>query len=367
MMQVEAPSKVNVRLVETKFWEALVNRDSSAEGKFVYAVKTTGVYCRPSCPSRLPNRDNVLFFKTPLEAEKLGFRACKRCRPNSASKQEQQAEVVAKICKQIQESDVPLTLDTMAQSAGLSPHHFLRVFKKIVGLTPKQFAIAHRTKQVRKQLHENATVTQAIYEAGFETTSNFYDQSDSFLGMKPSQYQQGAGGITIRYTVQSCWLGLLLIAATTKGICSIAFGDSDIELTSKLRADFSKAQFIENDQEFDSWVAEVLKLIESPHQLHELPLDIQGTAFQQIVWHALRKIKPGTTVSYADMAKKIGNSNAVRAIANACATNQIAVAIPCHRVIGSDGSLKGYRWGPDRKKRLLAKEAEFSEKEIKES
>jgi AraC family transcriptional regulator, regulatory protein of adaptative response / methylated-DNA-[protein]-cysteine methyltransferase len=249
----------------------------------------------------------------------------------------------------------------MAQIAGLSSYHFHRVFKQIVGITPKQYAIAHRAKRVRqglqkKSLQENS-VTQAIYEAGFETSSNFYDQSISLLGMTPSQYQQGASGIEIRYTVQPCWLGWVLVAATPKGICAIAFGDHAETLTTQLRADFPKAQFCESDRAFEHWVGQVLSLIETPQAAFDLPLDIQGTAFQQQVWKLLQMIEPGTTLSYAEVAKRIGKPKAVRAVANACATNRIAVAIPCHRVVGSDGSLRGYRWGCDRKQALLEKEA----------
>jgi AraC family transcriptional regulator of adaptative response/methylated-DNA-[protein]-cysteine methyltransferase len=356
-MMMTIMSEPTASATEAERWMAIAHRDPSADGKFFYAVKTTGVYCRPTCASRQPKRENVRFFDDGAAAEAAGFRRCKRCNPRSMSPQQQQAEIIAAVCEHIEAADTPLSLDAMAQMAGLSAYHFHRVFKAIVGVTPKQYATAQRAKRVRQHLQEDDTVTQAIYDAGFETSSAFYEQSTSLLGMTPSQYQQGAIGVAIRYTVQPCWLGWVLVAATPKGICAIAFGDSVEALTMQLQADFPKAQFCEGDWAFEGWVKQVLYLLEAPQQTVDLPLDIQGTAFQQQVWQALRTIAPGTTVSYRDVAKSIGNPQAVRAVANACANNHIAVAIPCHRVVGSDGSLKGYRWGRDRKQALLTKEA----------
>lgn len=343
-------------LTDSKCWDAIVRRLPGDDATFFYAVKTTGVYCRPTCSSRQPKRENVLFFDSCAEAEAAGFRPCKRCNPCSVSPQQQQAERIANVCKQIEASDTLLSLDKMAQVAGLSLYHFHRVFKEVVGITPKQYVAAYRAKRVRQHLQESDTVTQAIYEAGFETSSNFYDQSTSLLGMTPSQYQRGAHGIEIQHTVQPCWLGWVLVAATPKGICAIAFGDTPEILTAQLQIDFPKAQFCESNPEFERWVEQVLSLIEAPQHPVELPLDIQGTVFQQQVWQVLRDIAPGTTLNYAEVAQRIGNPKAVRAVANACASNHIAVAIPCHRVIGSDGRLKDYRWGRDRKQALLDKE-----------
>lgn len=357
VMMMTTMSETKAGTTEAERWAAIAHRDSSADSKFFYAVKTTGIYCRPTCASRQPKRENVRFFDDGAAAEAAGFRPCKRCSPRSTSPQQQQAEIIAAVCKQIEAADTPLSLDTMAQMAGLSAYHFHRVFKDVVGVTPKQYAIAQRARRVRQHLQEDNTVTQAIYNAGFETSSTFYEQSASLLGMTPSQYQQGASGVAIRYTVQPCWLGWVLVAATPKGICAIAFGDTVEVLTTQLRADFPKAQFCEGDRAFEGWVEQVLHLLEAPQQAVDLPLDIQGTAFQQQVWQALRTIAPGTTVSYGDVAKSIGKPQAVRAVANACANNHIAVAIPCHRVVGSDGSLRGYRWGRDRKQALLSKEA----------
>ncbi|BAZ52783.1 methylated-DNA--protein-cysteine methyltransferase [Nostoc sp. NIES-4103] len=338
-------------------WEALVQRNPQADGGFIYAVQTTGVYCRPTCPSRLPKQKNVVFFECCAHAEKAGFRPCKRCQPHALSVDQQQIETIAHICKLIEQSQKPLSLQKLAQIAGLSQYHFHRLFKKMVGVTPKEYANAHRGKRIREELQQGSSVTEAIYNAGFETSSSFYEKSTMMLGMTPSKYQQGADGIEIRFAVKRSWLGWVLVAATTKGICAIHLGDTEEVLIEQLQNQFPNAQLSESDSTFEDWIEQVIAFIEMPQQGLNLPLDIQGTAFQQRVWRTLQDIPPGSTASYAQIAQQIGNPKAVRAVARACATNQLAIAIPCHRVVGSDNTLKGYRWGCDRKRALLEREA----------
>jgi AraC family transcriptional regulator, regulatory protein of adaptative response / methylated-DNA-[protein]-cysteine methyltransferase len=348
---------MNFGLIESDRWQAIVQRSPNSDGTFFYGVKTTGIYCRPICSSRQPKQANVVFFDNFNEAEAAGFRPCKRCSPRSISPQQQQSEIIAKVCQQIAESDKPLSLAAMAQIAGLSSHHFHRVFKEIVGVTPKQYVSTQRANRVRQQLQENNTVTQAIYEAGFETSSSFYDKSTTLLGMTPTEYQQGAKGLEIQFAVKPIWLGWVVVAMTARGICAIGLGDTAEVVTAQLQQQFPHAQIRESDPEFDDWIDRTIAFIETPQLGLDLPLDIQGTAFQQRVWQALQQIPPGTTASYSEIAQQIGNPQAVRAVARACATNQIAVAIPCHRVVGSDGSLKGYRWGGNRKRNLIEREA----------
>lgn len=343
-------------LSDVQRWQALLDRNPNADGMFLYAVQTTGVYCRPICASRLPNRHNVTFFATCDEAEKAGFRPCKRCQPSTVSPHTEQVEAIARICKRIEAE--PMSLQAMADLTGLSQYHFHRLFKKVVGITPKQYAIAHRANRVRQELNQETTVTQAIYEAGFESSSSFYDQATAILGMTPTNYRQGANGVEIRFVTKPCWLGWLLVAATAQGICAIAFDDTPEALTTQLQNQFPNAEFQEHDPTFESWVEQVLTFVEAPQQGLNLPLDIQGTAFQQQVWQALQNIPAGSTASYAEVARQIGNPKAVRAVARACATNPLAVAIPCHRVVSSDGGLSGYRWGSDRKRALLEREAQ---------
>jgi AraC family transcriptional regulator, regulatory protein of adaptative response / methylated-DNA-[protein]-cysteine methyltransferase len=363
--ECETMSKMNSFMTEAERWDAVVKSDPRADGAFLYAVKTTGIYCRSGCSSRLPNQKNVTFFQTCVEAEQAGFRPCKRCQPNTVSPREQQTEVIAQMCKRIEQSvevgasiAKPMALQDMAEIAGLSPYHFHRLFKQIVGVTPKAYAVAHRAKRAREELQEGISVTQAIYSAGFETSSSFYDKSTRMLGMTPTEYQQGARGIEIQFAVKPVWLGWVLVAATSKGICTISLGDTAEALTAQLKNQFPHAQILESDPTFENWIEQILALIETPQRGLNLPLDIQGTAFQQRVWQALQTIAPGNTASYSTIAQQIGNPKAVRAVARACASNQLAVAVPCHRVVGSDGSLRGYRWGNDRKRALLEREAE---------
>lgn len=337
-------------------WKALATR-SLAVNDFFYGVKTTRIYCRPTCASRLPKPENVQFFESCAAAEAAGFRACKRCQPDARSPQQQQADRIAAICREIDASDASIPLKDLAARAGLSPFHFQRVFKAIVGMTPKQYAVAKRASKVRQTLTTSHSVTEAVYEAGFGTGSSFYREATEMLGMQPRTYRKGADGVTIRYAVKPCDLGWVLVAATDRGICAIEFGDDSESAIQPFQARFPNATLEANDPEFDRWVEGVIALIHTPQQNLDLPLDIQGTVFQQQVWQALRAIPPGQTVSYSQIAERLGKPKAVRAVASACAANQLAVAIPCHRVIGSRGALTGYRWGVHRKQALLQREA----------
>jgi len=338
-------------------WDAVCTRDRSADGAFYYAVRTTGIYCRPSCASRTPRRDNVEFHASPAAAEAAGFRPCKRCKPNAQGVVERQAAVVASACRMIEQAEELPSLDALARAAGLSPFHFHRVFKAVAGVTPKAFADAHRGGRVRDELKRADTVTEAIYGAGFNSNARFYESSAKLLGMTPSAFRAGGVGATIRFAVGECSLGSILVAATEKGVCAIQFGDDPDTLARNLQDAFPKAKLVGGDKAFEQLVAKVVGFVEMPRRGLDLPLHVRGTAFQQNVWRALRKIRPGATASYAEIATKIGEPKAVRAVAQACGANPVAVAIPCHRVVRRDGALSGYRWGVERKRALLEKEA----------
>jgi AraC family transcriptional regulator of adaptative response/methylated-DNA-[protein]-cysteine methyltransferase len=338
-------------------WEAVCRRDRAADGALYYAVRTTGVYCRPSCSSRQPRRENVEFHATPAAAEAAGFRPCKRCKPTAQGLAERHAAVVAKACRLIEQAEELPSLDDLARGAGLSPFHFHRVFRSVTGVTPKAYADAHRGRRVRDELKSAGTVTEAIYGAGFNSNARFYESSDDLLGMTPSEFRDDGAGATIRFAVGECSLGSILVAATDKGVCAIQFGDDPDALVRNLQDAFSKAKLVGGDAAFEQLVAKVVGFIEAPQHGLDLPLHVRGTAFQQKVWRALRKIRPGTTASYAAIAERIGEPKAVRAVAQACGANPVAVAIPCHRVVRRDGALSGYRWGVERKRALLEKEA----------
>ena len=338
-------------------WAAVTRRDAAADDHFYYAVSTTGVYCRPSCAARLPRREHVQFYATRAEAEQAGFRPCKRCRPDEAPRAERQAAAIAKACRLIEQSaDLP-GLDALAEAAGMSRFYFHRVFKEVTGLTPKAYAAAHRASRVRDELTRSSTVTEAIYEAGFQSSGRFYAASSQMLGMKPSDFRKGGAGASIRFAVGECSLGSILVAASEKGICAILLGDDAEALTRDLQDRFPKADLIGGDAEFERWVARVVGFVEAPRVGLELPLDIRGTTFQRRVWRALSEVPAGSTASYADIAKRLGVPKSVRAVAQACAANTLAVAIPCHRVVRTDGGLSGYRWGVERKRALLDREA----------
>lgn len=336
-------------------WAAVVARDPQA--KFYYSVKTTGVYCRPSCSARLPRPENVQFYSTCEDAEKAGFRPCKRCKPNQVSPAEQHAEKIVAACRLIESSETLPSLELLAQHVGLSTYHFHRVFKAATGLTPKRYAAAHRHNLVRKSLSKSDTVTRAIYDAGYSSNSRFYGVSNQVLGMTPSNYRAGGTQMDIRFAVGECSLGSILVAQSSRGICAIFLGDDPDSLLRELQDQFPKTNLIGGDAGFERLVAKVVGFVEAPALGLDLPLDIRGTAFQKRVWHALRKMPAGSTASYTDVAELIGSPNSVRAVAQACGANALAVAIPCHRVIRNDGTLSGYRWGVDRKRALLKKEA----------
>ena len=339
-------------------WARVLARDASADGQFVYAVKTTGVYCQPSSPSRLPRPENVEFFDTPAEAEAAGYRPSRRVSPDQSTVRAQQTALVAAACRRIEAADTPPTLDALAQDAGLSPYHFHRLFKSVTGLTPKAYADAHRARKLRAQLGRGSTVTEAIYDAGFNASSRFYEASDNVLGMTASRYRAGGAQTTIRFAVGECSLGSILVAQSDRGICAILMGDDPDALVRDLQDTFRKAELIGGDAGFEDLVAKVVGFVEAPSIGLDLPLDVRGTAFQERVWQALREVPPGSTTSYTEIAARIGAPRAIRAVAQACAANHIAVAIPCHRVIRRDGNTSGYRWGVERKRALLEREAQ---------
>jgi AraC family transcriptional regulator, regulatory protein of adaptative response / methylated-DNA-[protein]-cysteine methyltransferase len=337
-------------------WDAIVSKDKRADGQFYFSVRTTGVYCRPSCPARLARRENVAFHLSREAAEAAGFRACKRCRPREASQSERDAALIARACSLIEKSDQPLRLATLAAASGLSPFHFHRVFKAATGVTPKAYADAHRADRVRKALPSSRTITDAIYDAGFNSNGRFYASSAQVLGMTPGRYRAGGERVQIRFAIGECSLGSILVAATDKGVCAILMGSDPDALVRQLQDRFAKAEFIGGDAKFEALVAKVIGFVEQPRLGLDLPLDVRGTAFQQRVWRALRQIGAGETASYGEIAARIGSPKSIRAVAQACAANLIAVAIPCHRVIRTDGRLSGYRWGVQRKRALLERE-----------
>ena len=339
-------------------WQAVTTRDAAADGAFVYGVRTTGVYCRPSANGRLPRRDNVEFFDTPAAAEAAGYRASRRARADRTAAASERAALVAEACRLIDGAETPPSLDALAAHASLSPHHFHRVFKAETGLTPKVYAAAQRAQRLRDALQQGAgTVTDAIYDAGFGSNSRFYAGADQMLGMLPRAYQTGGAGAVIRFALGDCALGAILVARSQLGLCAILLGDEPDQLLRDLQDQFPKAELVGGNAEFEHLVAQVVGFIEAPHLGLNLPLDVRGTAFQQRVWQALGSIPPGSTASYAEIAERIGAPKAVRAVAQACGANALAVAIPCHRVVRRDGDISGYRWGVARKRELLRREA----------
>ncbi len=338
-------------------WDALGRRDRAADGQFIYAVVTTGVYCRPSCPARRPNIANVRYFPSAADARAAGFRACKRCRPDAEPGPAPRAEAIAQAMRLIEEqAGERVDFAEIGAAAGFSRHHFHRAFKVETGMTPGAYVKAVRARRAVAAIESGQSVTAAIYEAGYGSSSRFYETGTDGLGLKPSEFGKGGAGARIRFAVGQCWLGAILVAATERGLCMLALGDDADALVRDLQNRFPKAELMGGDPSFDETVAQVVGFVETPHRTLNLPLDVKGTAFQLKVWEALRRIPLGQTATYADIAARIGHPGATRAVANACAGNPVAVAIPCHRVVRTDGSLSGYRWGVARKAALLDRE-----------
>lgn len=339
-------------------WQAVLEHDRAYDGQFVYAVRSTGVYCRPACPSRRPQRDGVTFFAGPAEAAAAGYRACRRCQPDRATPDEPNLALMQGICRYLAEPhDRMPTLNELGEKFGLSPHHLQRTFKRIVGVSPRQYAAEQRLARFKGELKGGKTVTDALYEAGFQSSSTAYGDAAAQLGMTPVRYQRGGYSAQIAYTIAPCALGWLLLAATEKGICAVRLGDSEPELVQTLAAEFQTAVIGRGDAELGTWLSALLAYLDGREPHLDLPLDVRATAFQRRVWEALRAIPYGSTRSYRDVASAIGQPTATRAVARACATNPAALVIPCHRVIRADGDLGGYRWGITRKQALLEQEA----------
>jgi len=344
---------------DTTAWRAVEQRDARFDGRFVYAVTSTGVYCRPSCASRRPSRANVRFFAEPEAAEEAGFRACKRCDPRADRATSIAEDAVARAKAYLDANDDRVvSLADLAAEAGLSASHLQRSFKRIVGVSPREYQQARRVRRFKSRLRSGATVSRATFEAGFGSSSRVYERADGVLGMTPASYRRGGAGVRIVYTIAEAPVGRVLIATTDRGVCGVELGSTDAEVERALRADFPNAELVRNDDEHAAWVRAVLRVVRAPGDIQaaNIPLDVDGTAFQSRVWKALQEIPAGERRSYREVAESLGNPGASRAVARACATNRVAVVIPCHRVVRGDGSLSGYKWGVDRKRALLESE-----------
>lgn len=336
----------------TALWRAIDERDERFDRLFVFGVRTTRIYCRPSCPAKKPLRKHVVFFQTPQQAECAGFRACKRCHPQSD--RHPHAEKIRQVCRHIEQHlDEPLTLAQLGKQVGFSPHHLQRVFKKALGVSPKQYADACRLGRFQDKLRQGGDVTSAIYAAGYGSSSRVYERAATRLGMTPATYGKGGKGMQISYVIVACPLGRLLVAATAKGVCKVSLGAADAELKADLHRHYPAATVREGGDGFQDWVRAIVDYLKGRRQSLALPLDVQATAFQCRVWETLRKIPYGSTRSYGEVAAALGRPKAARAVANACANNPVALVTPCHRVVRGDGSLGGYRWGLERKRALL--------------
>ncbi|MBJ9976727.1 bifunctional DNA-binding transcriptional regulator/O6-methylguanine-DNA methyltransferase Ada [Pseudomonas sp. S75] len=337
-------------------WQAVQARDSAAVGHFVYAVRTTGIHCHPGCRARLPKREHVEFFDAAAAAQAAGYRPCKRCSTPRRDPQAQRSALVTRACRLIEAGDEAVPLAQLAERLSVSPYHLHRLFKAETGLTPKAYASAFRARRLRDGLEQGASITEAIFDAGFNSNSRFYADADQRLGMRARDYRAGGAGIRIRFALAQCSLGAILVAQSARGICAILLDDDPQALLEHLQDLFPKAELVGGDDDFERLVAQVIGFVEAPALGLNLPLDVQGTVFQERVWQALREVPAGSRVSYSDIAERIGAPKAVRAVAAACAANRIAVAIPCHRVVRRDGDLSGYRWGVERKRALLKRE-----------
>ncbi len=337
------------------YWQAVETNDARFDGAFVFGVKTTGIFCKPSCSARKPKRENVEFFDAVEQAEKSGFRACLRCKPKLMNAADPQIEMVLRACKLMQD-DSSLSLEELSSELDLSPSHFQRTFKEIVGISPKKYGEAKRLDRFKNEIKDGSDVVTAIYEAGYGSSSRLYEKASANLGMTPAVYKKGGKGMNINYIITDCELGKVLVARTPRGICSVTFGDSATELCEGLTKEFPNAEIAEGAENLKSAIEEILKYLAGKNKRFALHLDLLATAFQMQVWDFLRKIPYGETRSYSEVAEAIGDKKKVRAVAQACAKNRLAVVIPCHRVISNNGNLSGYRWGIERKKKLLAKE-----------
>lgn len=339
-------------------WQAVLRKDARFDGQFVFAVSSTGIYCRPSCPSRRPHRERVSFFQLPESAEQAGFRACLRCHPRDTRPLDPQVQMARQVCRIIEKSEgEAVTLASLSEQLGVSSFHLQRTFKSILGITPKDYAEAIRVDRFKQGVRKGDAITSAMYDAGFGSSSRLYESASSQLGMTPATYGKGGRGAVIYYAIVKTPLGRLLVAATSKGVCSVTLGDSDVDLEAELLREFSEAETHRDIKPLHAAVKAIVEHLESKSPRIDLPLDIQATAFQRQVWEQLRAIPYGETHSYSEVAKAMGQQKAVRAVARACATNPVALVIPCHRVIREDKSLGGYRWGLERKKKLLETEA----------
>lgn len=362
MSMTAATSPSPVRTVDDPRWAAVVARSRDADGTFYYSVRTTGVYCRPSCGARLARPENVRFHATREDAEAAGFRPCKRCRPDEAPLSEQRRRKIVAACRIIEqalEAGEPVPqLGELAGRLDVSRYHFHRLFREQTGLTPREYAAARREQRLREELDRSGSVTDAIFDAGYNSNARFYEKSGEVLGMTPTAWRKGGKDERIRFAVGQCSLGAVLVARSERGVCGIYLGDDPDVLARQLQDRFPQAELVGGDAGFEDLVARIVGLVEAPGDTADLPLDVRGTAFQRRVWRALRAIPAGTTASYSDIAERIGCPGSVRAVARACAANTLAVAIPCHRVVRKDGGLSGYRWGVERKRELLTREAQ---------
>lgn len=349
--------KATVHTDNDVFWQAVLSRDTRFDGRIFFGVRSTGIYCRPSCPARRPRREQVVFFHIPEAAESAGFRSCRRCRPRIASTADPQVEMVRRACRYIEEHlDTLPTLEALSAHTGVSPYHLHRVFKRVAGITPRQYAEACRLSKFKTRVKKGESVTGAMYDAGYGSSSRLYERAPSQLGMTPADYRRGGKGTRISYTTAGCSLGRLLVAATEKGVCAVRLGDSNAELEADLLSEYPAADVQRNDETLSKWVEQILNYLEGVQPHLDLPLDVQATAFQWSVWEKLCEIPYGSTRSYREIAKAIGRPTASRAVARAIATNPVALVVPCHRVVREDKSLGGYRWGVERKQALLERE-----------